>query len=204
MVVPRAGARRVIPSQSTPACDAAVSAAARDAPASAGVAVELGTWLGHTTRVIAEANPELEIHSFDRFRPNHTEVAKAAAQGVELAYGVSCLPWVRTALGGLHVTLHEGPIERAGWDGESIVLHVDDACKMRAEFDAALRTFSPCWLAGVTRVVLLDFWWHELYPAGPERERRRYQQQWLHAHEGCFEVESERPMVLRYLGGRVC
>lgn len=196
--------RPVIPSQSTAACDAAVALAAREAPPSAGVAVELGTWLGHTTRVIAEANPELEIHSFDRFRPNHTEVAKAHAAGVELAYGVSCLPWVRIALGGLRVTLHEGPIEHATWDGESIVLHVDDACKMQAEFDAAIRTFSPSWLPGLTRVVLLDYWWHELYPAGPERERRAYQKRWLAERAGCFEVESDRPMVLRYLGGRLC
>lgn len=190
-----------IPSQSQPACDAAVRAAASAVPASAGVAVELGCWLGHTTEVISEANPELEIHAFDKFIPNHTEVAKAAAQGVELVHGVSCRPWVARALEGRRVVLHEGQIERARWDGEPIALHVDDACKMQPEFDRAIATFSPSWLAGLTRVVLLDFWWHERYPEGPERERRAYQRRWVASHAECFSIVSTRPWVGLYLGG---
>lgn len=191
----------MIPSQSTPACDAAVAAAARAVPASAGVAVELGTWLGHTTAVISDANPDLEIHSFDRFRPNHTEVGKARAQGIELVHGVSCKPLVAAALRGRRLTLHEGMIEDTVWSGESIALYTDDACKMQREFDAAIRIFSPSWLAGLTRIVLLDFWWHLLFPEGEERFKRAYQKRWLKKHAGCFGVVSEQPMSLLYLGG---
>jgi hypothetical protein len=186
----------LIPTQSTAACFAAVRTLALATEPTVGVAVELGAWLGAMTAAMAEANPELEIHAFDRFVVDDPRaIGKARRQGVTLELGQALAPLVRAALARYpRVHLHPGEISEASWDGGPIALHVDDACKQPPAFAAALRTFAPSWVPRRTHVVLLDFY----FPgAGCQRD-------WARAHRAKLKQVSEFPAVFRYFGGRVC
>lgn len=188
-----------IPSQSSPACHAALRRHASALPAGCGV--ELGAWLGATTRVICEAAPQLELHSYDRWRATSLEAAKARAQGLALGAGADTLPIWRAHTAGLRAVAHRGDIRTATWIGAPITLHVDDACKTPALFEHALRIFARSWIAGVTVVALLDLWYYERFAPGANRERLRHQARFIEAHAVCFEWLCERPALLRYRGG---
>ena len=184
-----------IPTQSTDACFAGVRTLALSTQPADGVAVELGAWLGAMTAAIAAANPELEVHAFDRFVVRDPrELGKAARQGGKLKMLQDLLPMVRASLAKYpRVHLHQGEIHRARWTGQPIALQVDDACKQPASFAAALRIFSPSWVARRTHVVLLDYY----YPPA------KCQRAWVQAHSSQLEQVSEYPAAFLYLGGRV-
>lgn len=184
----------MIPTQSTASCIAAARTLALCADPRAGVAVELGAWLGALTAEMASANHDLEIHCYDRFVVDDARaIPKARRQGVALTLGQDLLPRVRAALPD-RVHLHQGEIAQATWCGKPIVLHVDDACKQAGAWSAALRTFSPSWIPGVTALLLLDYHF-------PRATRQR---DWARAHSAHLEQLSEFPAAFRFLGGVVC
>jgi hypothetical protein len=150
--------------------------------------VEVGTWLGAGTyHLIQGAKPDctIDVHCYDRFVANSSEVTKAAATGLELKPGQNTRPIVAKHLAGLHIIpqLHRCSIKEAKWYGNSIGLYVDDAAKQTENFLHVLRTFGPFWVPEVTTVILMDYhFWRKM----PKRPDLQCQKRFIEKYEGCF------------------
>jgi hypothetical protein len=156
------------------------------------VIVEVGVWLGACTVAMARM-AATEIHAYDVFRTNADQVAKAGRAGLHLEPGQNTVPIVAAYLEErapkVVVALHRGNIAGASWLGPRIGLYVDDACKHRSAFDAAMRTFSP-WFEESAYVALLDFYFYE--KRGNARALR-YQREYVEARPGHFEFVERIP-----------
>ena len=163
---------------------------ARNAPAGASI-VEVGSWLGAGTAQLAlgvreRQHPQsVTIHSYDLWRANWSNRAKAAVFGMRLSFREDTLPRVRRLLEpfGVPVVFHQGDIRRAGWDGGPISVYVDDAAKTPALFVRVLQTFGRSWIPGETVVVLMDYeHWRKTGVAA-----HRCQQHFIESNRECFE-----------------
>lgn len=174
-----------------------------------GVAVECGSWLGRSFAHLCDglqlAGYDRVAHSFDRFEANPDEVAKAAAQGVELRAGQDTsglfLDNVKPHYPG--VRAHRGRIERAEWCGDPIEIFLIDAAKREAPFKATLQTFGPSFIPGVTVIGLMDFNFHRK-KAPPENEPYLYQRRMVESLGDRLEVMRDwvekDPAFFRYAG----
>lgn len=117
------------------------------------IIVEIGAWLGHGTKIMAEATSGT-VHTYDRFAASNGEVRKAREQGVFLKEGQDTLPLVKSWLPD-NVVFHKATIKQSTWDGTPIDLLVDDASKTHS-FDHVVNTFFPHLRPGAF-VVLMDF-----------------------------------------------
>lgn len=122
--------------------------------------VEIGCWLGAGTAHLALGAMEsgAQVHTYDRFTANSSEVEKAGQQGVKLTAGQNTLPVVDTFLRPFAkcIVFHRGPIQACRWDGSPIGLYVDDAAKQKRTWMHVTRTFFP-YLEDGAVVVLMDY-----------------------------------------------
>ena len=171
---------------------------ARDAPAGTAI-VEVGSWLGAGTAQLAlgiRDRPDrdaVRLHAFDRWRATAREVEKALRRGVVLRQGEDTLPRTRQAIDpiGVPVTYHKQDISTATWNGGSISLYVDDACKRWPAFYCALLTFGPHWIPGETVVVLMDYnHWRRTGDTG-----HKCQKEFMELHDHCFESMNPRELA---------
>jgi hypothetical protein len=166
--------------------------------------VELGCWLGAGTAHLAlgAMRSGAPIHCYDRWRSSAHEVRKAAAYGVALEVGEDLLPRVRRSLRPFPVAIHyhRGEIAEARWEGGPIGLYVDDASKADLWLHS-MAVFSPWFVAGLTRLFLMDFH-HTRYVGGDGLTQER----WIAERAARFELVASRLAdtscaVFRYLGG---
>lgn len=164
----------------------------RDADPDAAI-VEVGVWLGAGTAQIAyglaerrlSGEPTPAIHAYDRFWASRSEVAKAAAAGVELDKGGDTAPWVAEALRpfGAEVFLHKGDLDLLSWSAGPIGVFILDAAKGPRQFRNMMRIFGPFWRPGRTTVVLMDY---AYYKFGGKAEFE-CQARFVEAHPDAFE-----------------
>jgi hypothetical protein len=166
---------------------------AREVPRGMAI-VELGAWLGAGTQWLCKgaAKSGAEVHCLDRWRANAEQVAYAARFGVTLRDGEDLRPRV-AALVGDKATLHKGDLKLMAWNGGPIGLYVDDASKRR--WLRAWGVFGRSFVAGVTRLVMMDF---HFPSASPQRS-------FFKRHASWFEMEADHvngtsAAVFRYLG----
>lgn len=138
--------------------------------------VEIGSWLGSGTAYLALGAREsgARIHVYDRWRASASEVGKAKACGVKLKNGQDTLPLVRETLQpfGADIAFHQGPVDRATWNGEPIGLLVLDAAKYGEPFTRVTSTFFP-YIESGAMLVLMDYHYYEIR-GDRYREQERY------------------------------
>jgi hypothetical protein len=134
--------------------------------------VEVGTWLGactaHMMLGILDSGNDVNIHMYDRFITYQSQVAKAAAEGVELQEGKEYLTLVKSNIDLFEVPyfVNMGNNKTSTYDGKrKIGLFVDDASKKRDAFQHSINTFQPHFIPGKTIVALLDYWYFEKKPS---------------------------------------
>lgn len=165
--------------------------------------VEVGTWLGAGTAYLALGAPQgIPIHCYDRFRVRSAESEKARAFGVELPEDADSLPWVKKALKpfGAKIVWHQGELIGAIYGGPPIALYVDDANKRPDAWRAAVLTFKPFFIPGVTVLFLMDFYFYERMGSAYEA-----QPNYMRKHRAEFELLADHVgatscAVFRYLG----
>ena len=162
--------------------------AAVDAPAGTSL-VEVGCWLGAGTAQLAlgirdRSGGPVDLHCYDRWEANASEVAKAARWGVELSAGMDTLPHTRRALEPFDVAVefHKGDIMAVQWNRGPISVYVDDAAKKWQAFYHVLFTFGPHWIPGETVVVLMDY---NLWQSTDDA-RHRCQKEFIESNHDCF------------------
>ena len=163
---------------------------ARQAPADTSI-VEVGAWLGAGTAQLAlgvrerQRSSDVALHSYDRWRADSSEIAKAARFGVRLALREDTLPRVRRTLEpfGVPVEYHQGELLELGWKNGPISVYVDDASKTPETFIHALLTFGPSWIPGTTVIAFMDYdYWKDSGIA-----EHRCQQMFVESNSNCFE-----------------
>lgn len=133
--------------------------------------VEVGTWLGACTASmmigIRDSGNAVEIHMYDSFTTQFSQVEKASNQGIILHSGKSYLEKVNEFLDPFEVKYipHKGDNRNCIYDSKKkIGLFVDDASKKNPTFKHTMATFSPYFIPGKTIVALLDYWYFEKKP----------------------------------------
>ena len=163
---------------------------ARDAPAETSV-VEVGCWLGAGTAQLAlglrerQGAGSVQLHCYDRWHANESEVGKATRWAVELSVGEDTLPQTRRTLEPFEIPIHfhKGDVGASRWDGGPISVYVDDASKKWQAFYHVLLTFGPSWMPGETVVVLMDY--HIWKSTGAAEHQ--CQKEFVESNHSCFE-----------------
>ena len=152
--------------------------------------VELGVWLGAGTENLGlgamDSNKNVEIHCFDRFIANDSEVKRALLDGVILKKNQDTLPVAKKNLSrfGISIVYHKRNILSARWKNKPISLYIDDVCKRTDKFQHAIKTFSPYWIPGKTIVVLMDYYWHLRHP---KEKDAQCQPEFMKKYSHCFQ-----------------
>jgi len=141
---------------------------ARDVPKDTAI-VEFGAWLGAGTVPLARGAKAsgAVVHCYDRWMANAEQVEIAERFGVRLKEGESILPHFVENVSRVEADVrpHPGDLSFISWQYGPIGLYVDDASKSR--WARAWGVFGKAFVAGVTRLVMMDF----TFPsAKPQRE----------------------------------
>lgn len=152
--------------------------------------VEVGSWLGAGTAQLALGAREsgAQVHTYDQWRAQEGEIAKAKRFGIDLRLGEDTLPYVRDWLApfGAHIVFHQGNIRRATWPGGPIGLYVDDAAKSRRNFRRMLSIFGPYWADGCI-LVLMDYYHFQRANNRVGSRLLSYQYRYINARPSQFE-----------------
>lgn len=158
-----------------------------------GAVVECGSWLGGSiapvARALAEANSQIEIHCYDRWKADSVEVSKAAEQGVTITEGEDTLPLFKQYVDDIYPNIipHKTDLLEATWSGEKISLFIDDASKDPRVFKSVLNMFGPHFVPGETIVLLMDYRIHNKTTSVVNRKLRRCQKDFIEANSDSFE-----------------
>jgi hypothetical protein len=145
-----------------------------------GCVVELGCWLGATTRALLDglerAGYDRLYHAYDRWQATDEQVVKAEAQEVHLKTGQDLLPlFAKNATspllychqGELGTTLASYP-QAPGELGSAVEICLFDAPKEDPLFTTCMSTLRPHFIPNVTVVGLLDYYFFKEHPDRPE------------------------------------
>jgi hypothetical protein len=173
-----------------------------------GDVVELGCWLGATTRALLDgldlANFDGRYYAYDRWTADAQQVAKAERQEEVLSWAENILPrfdrntqgLVKSYRGEIGLTLADhcppGPVE----------ICLFDAPKQDPLFTSCMDILRPHFIPGVTVVGLLDYYF---YRDHPERSELLAPVKYVVANAAAFEKIAEWPeqcscVFFRYIG----
>jgi len=120
--------------------------------------VEVGSWMGASAWHLAEGSGvETEIHLYDRWCANQSEVDKLKKWGVDVEVGADLLPLVQMNLLGFgdRIHYHKGDVRQQRYTGkQDIALYVDDASKN--QISNVLPNFRSRFVPGCI-VILCDY-----------------------------------------------
>lgn len=125
---------------------------------SKGDVIELGTFLGKTTKTICEALPkdfEGKIYTYDSFIWNWNHKRKFPKVGLKV--NQNFLEYVKKKINSDKVIFKEGLIQEIDWDGNYIELLVLDAPKNFDEINDIFFKLSPFFKKDITKIIFLDF-----------------------------------------------
>lgn len=132
-----------------------------------GAAVELGTWLGASTRALVEGIEASErgipLVCYDQWRATEPEVEKARVQGFCINVGDDLLPLARQNIQYPLIAVR-GDIGKSRWCGAAIGCMIFDQAKRDPAWSHCLAEFGPHWMNGCV-IALLDFsFWRRVAP----------------------------------------
>lgn len=125
-------------------------------------AVEVGAWVGASAvHILSQLGRLSELHLYDRWRADISEVRKLERFGEAGKIGDDLLPLCRANLAeywtNAPVFFHKGDIREAKYEGQyDIGLYVDDASKN--QIDEVLPAFESRFVSGCI-VILCDFFY---------------------------------------------
>lgn len=125
---------------------------------SKGDIVELGTFLGKTTKTLLEAlpkNSKSKIYTYDNFIWNWNHKRKFPS--VKLDTNQSFLEYVKKKITSKKVIFNKSLIEEMKWNGGCIELLVLDAPKNFDELNNIFLSLSPFFKINVTKIIFLDY-----------------------------------------------
>lgn len=125
---------------------------------SKGDVIELGTFLGKTTKTICQALPESylgKIYTYDNFIWNSNHKRKFPR--VKLNVNQNFLDYVKNKINSNKVIFKKGLIQEIDWDGNYIELLVLDAPKNFDEINDIFFKLSPFFKKNITKIIFLDF-----------------------------------------------
>lgn len=158
-----------------------------------GVAIELGCWLGASTRPLleglVEAGYDRPFWAFDLWTATPNEVKKAAKEGEILTIGQDLIDIYLhnvTSVYGL-VNAFKGRIPNIlrKYDGGPIEVCVFDAPKTDPDFMDSIRMVLPDFIPGVTILGLLDYNSYRKH-VGPERDKFLAPVKFMEENRGYF------------------
>ncbi|MGM0562394.1 MAG: hypothetical protein ACQETX_15160 [Pseudomonadota bacterium] len=167
--------------------------------------VEVACWLGsgtaHLALGIRDSGKSIDLHCYDLWQSNATEVEKARKKGLTLDVGQDTLPWVKSALEPFEVPIsfHKGRIENGQWPGGEIALFVADAAKRGHAFRHMMETFGPWFVPGRTVLFMMDLHYYEKAAETYPDDQHRF----FKDNPDCFEVIEDKVgssscSILRY------
>lgn len=173
-----------------------------------GCVVELGCWLGATTRALldglAESQYRLPYHAFDRWLAISDQLPKAEAQGVPLTLHQDLSPLFQKNVSSPFVFMHQGEIGGSlhHYPGGPIKICLFDAPKEDPLFTWCMNILRPHFIPGVTVLGLLDYYFFKDHPTRPEL---RAPVSYMEKNHRAFEKMIEWPercscAFFRYLG----
>lgn len=131
--------------------------------------VEVGSWFGAGTyqlcQGVVSSRQYNDIHVYDRWTANKSEIEKAAKWGIKLQSGNDILPFVKKFLeefsGAINISYNKQHIKTLKkFTGSKIGLYVDDASKRKELFDKSMSVFKPHFAKGCI-LILMDFYYFE-------------------------------------------
>ena len=120
--------------------------------------IELGTFLGKTTKTITETlkkNSSIKIYSYDNFIWNWNH--KRKFPNIKLNLHQNFLEYVRKKVNSKKVIFKKGLIEDIYWQGKIIELLILDAPKNFDEINDIFFKLLPYFQKDITKIILLDF-----------------------------------------------
>jgi hypothetical protein len=179
-----------------------------------GCVVELGCWLGATTRALLDGLERVGFnrpyHAYDSWRANDDQVSKAAAQGVRLKPNQDLTPLFLHNVG-TKVHVHQGEIGETinDYSGEPIEICLFDAPKQDPLFTHCMDKLRPYFIPGVTVVGLLVYYFYREHPEKRDwasmANRFMAPVEYIEKHKYAFRKQAEWPeqsscVFFRYLG----
>lgn len=165
-----------------------------------GLILDLGAFLGGSALCFAAALRNRGfasplIHSYDRFRLGPYELEHRFPEGGPP--GNLTRPLFDANLRGFHdlVTVHEGDITRAGWNGEAIEILFVDIAKTAEIWDHVVATFFPSMLPVRSLLVLQDYLYGDTGPW------HHVVMEKLSAHFSIVGDTGVNSVLFQYLGG---
>jgi hypothetical protein len=131
--------------------------------------VEVGSWFGAGTyqlcQGVVSSRQYNDIHVYDRWTANKSEIEKAEKWGIKLQSGDDILPYVKNFLSefsdAINITYKKQHIKTLKkFTGGKIGLYVDDASKRKELFDKSMSVFKPHFAKGCI-LILMDFYYYE-------------------------------------------
>lgn len=163
-----------------------------------GVVIELGCWLGATTRALLDGlgeNYNYPYYCYDRWKANNQEVEKAKLQGINLKIGQD-LSWLFLEnVNYKNICAFQGDISKniKNYFGDNIEICLFDAPKRNPVFKQCMYTLLPYFIPGVTILGLLDYYFYQR-----QADTKRYNDflapvNFINDHKENFEKLAEWP-----------
>lgn len=125
---------------------------------SKGDIIELGTFLGKTTKTITEAiqgSFTSKVYSYDNFIWNWNH--KRKFPNIKLNVNQNFLEYVKKKVNSKKVIFKKGRIEDLSWQGKKIELLILDAPKNFDEINDVFFKLLPFFQKNITKIIFLDF-----------------------------------------------
>ncbi len=134
----------------------------------AGVAMEVGSWLGATSAALLDGLVEVGYDrlfwAFDRWRANESEIRKAAEHDVVLHMQEDLRPHYKRNVSPIysHLQMIKGKIPHRfhAYIGDPIEVCLFDAPKRNPVFANSIRFMEPYFIPGVTVLGLMDYYFY--------------------------------------------
>lgn len=163
-----------------------------------GVVIELGCWLGATTRALLDGlgdNYDYPYYCYDRWEANNQEVEKAKSQEIDLKVGQDLLPIFKKNVNYNNLRIFKGDISIniKNYHNGKIEICLFDAPKRNPVFNECMNKLLPYFIPGVTVLGLLDYYFFKR-----QIENRRYRAflapvEFIHKYKENFEKIAEWP-----------
>lgn len=169
-----------------------------------GTAMELGCWLGASSRPLleglVEAGYDRPFWAFDRWEAQGSEMRKAKEQGEILTPGQDLIDLylhnVTPVYGNINAFRGRIPGTLNKYDGSPIEICIFDAPKQNPVFRRSINYVLPRFIPGVTILGLLDYYQYRKFDKGePKRKRLMAPVNFIKAHEQNFTMLKQWPEV---------
>jgi hypothetical protein len=163
-----------------------------------GIVVELGGWLGATTRALLDGlgkKYNLPYYCYDRWQANQPETLKAKLQGVDILPEQNLLPLFLQNVNYENIQALKGDISTniKNYHGDDIEICLFDAPKREPIFSDCMNILLPHFIPGVTILGLLDYYFYRRQENTCKCKNFLAPVKFIEAHNENFEKIAEWP-----------